>query len=143
MSPFDSSGSLATWIELRLSVCQSVCLCVFVLLHVCVRLFDCSSVCVSDAMLTSACRHIGHLMPSGQQMTSVGQQNANGHRIKGPDDQVPTNSSSSSNSRRERRMRTDQRKKEEEEMEREDKEDKERQKEKKRRYISESRLDSM
>lgn len=135
MSPFDSSGSLATWIELRLSVCQSVCLCVFVLLHVCVRLFDCSSVCVSDAMLTSACRHIGHLMPSGQQMTSVGQQNANGHRIKGPDDQVPTNSSSS-NSRRKRRMRTDQRKKEEEEMEREDKEDKERQKEKKRRYIS-------
>lgn len=106
------------------------------------RLFDCSSVCVSDAMLTSACRHIGHLMPSGQQMTSVGQQNANGHRIKGPDDQVPTNSSSS-NSRRKRRMRTDQRKKEEEEMEREDKEDKERQKEKKRRYISESRLDSM
>lgn len=142
MSPFDSSGSLATWIELRLSVCQSVCLCVFVLLHVCVRLFDCSSVCVSDAMLTSACRHIGHLMPSGQQMTSVGQQNANGHRIKGPDDQVPTNSSSS-NSRRKRRMRTDQRKKEEEEMEREDKEDKERQKEKKRRYISKSRLDSM
>lgn len=135
MSPFDSSGSLATWIELRLSVCQSVCLCVFVLLHVCVRLFDCSSVCVSDAMLTSACRHIGHLMPSGQQMTSVGQQNANGHRIKGPDDQVPTNSSSS-NSRRKRRMRTDQRKNEEEEMEREDKEDKERQKEKKRRYIS-------
>lgn len=126
------------------SVCLSVrvCLCVFVLLHVCVRLFDCSSVCVSDAMLTSACRHIGHLMPSGQQMTSVGQQNANGHRIKGPDDQVPTNSSSS-NSRRKRRMRTDQRKKEEEEMEREDKEDKERQKEKKRRYISESRLDSM
>lgn len=142
MSPFDSSGSLATWIELRLSVCQSVCLCVFVLLHVCVRLFDCSSVCVSDAMLTSACRHIGHLMPSGQQMTSVGQQNANGHRIKGPDDQVPTNSSSS-NSRRKRRMRTDQRKNEEEEMEREDKEDKERQKEKKRRYISKSRLDSM